>query len=134
MDRSYATAVIPMGGSALLTVLATHLHHPEDDGRLRQPQVMALVDAWDRRERTVLLGDLNARPSDPEMLLLEEAGMVDAFAASPEYDGRGYTFPSKDPRRRIDYIWTSGDLHPTGFTVFGGAASDHQGVAVTLDR
>ena len=134
MDRSYATAVIPMGGSAPLTVLATHLHHPEDDGRLREPQIMALVDAWDRRERTVLLGDLNARPSDPEMLLLEEAGMVDAFAASPEYDGRGYTFPSKDPRRRIDYIWTSGDLHPTGFTVFGGAASDHQGVAVTLDR
>ena len=134
MDRSYATAVIPMGDSAPLTVMATHLHNPEDEGYLRAPQVMELIEAWDGRERTVLMGDLNARPSDPEMLLLEDTCMVDAFVASPEYDGRGYTSTPTDPHQRIDYIWTSSDLAPTGFTVFGGAASDHLGVAVTLDR
>lgn len=134
MDRSYATAVIPMGDSMPLTVMATHLHNPEDDGHLRAPQVRALTEAWGGRERTVLMGDLNARPSDPEMILLEDAGMVDAFVASPEYDGRGYTSTPSDPHQRIDYIWTSGDFVPTGFTVFGGTASDHLGVAVTLDR
>ena len=134
MDRSYATAVIPLGDTGPLTVLATHLHHREEEGHLRAPQVLALVDAWDGRERTVLLGDLNAEPGDPEMLPLEESSMVDAFAASPEYDGGGYTFPARDPRRRIDYIWTSEDLRPTDFTLFGGTASDHLGVAVTLDR
>ncbi len=134
MDRSYATAVIPMGDTGPLTVLATHLHHREEEGHRRAPQIMALVDAWDGSERTVLLGDLNAEPGAPEMLPLEESGMVDAFSASPEYDGRGYTFPARDPRRRIDYVWTSEDLRPTDFTLFGGTASDHLGVAVTLDR
>ena len=134
MDRSYLTAVIPVGDSGPLTVLATHLHHREEEGHLRAPQITALVDAWGGRERTVLLGDLNAEPSDPEMLPLEEAGMVDVFPASPEYDGRGYTFTSWDPRRRIDYVWTSEDLRPTDFTLFGGTASDHLGVAVTLDK
>ncbi|MCE2405436.1 MAG: endonuclease/exonuclease/phosphatase family protein [Dehalococcoidia bacterium] len=134
MDRSYLTAVIPVGDSGPLTVLATHLHHREEEGHLRAPQITALVDAWGGRERTVLLGDLNAEPGDPEMLPLEEAGMVDVFPASPEYDGGGYTFTSWDPRRRIDYIWTSEDLRPTDFTLFGGTASDHLGVAVTLDK
>ena len=134
LDRSYATAVIPMGETGPLTVLATHLHHREEEGHRRAPQIMTLVDAWDGRERTVLLGDLNAEPGAPEMLPLEESGMVDAFAASPEYDGRGHTFTARDPRRRIDYIWTSEDLRPTDFTLFGGTASDHLGVAVTLVR
>ena len=134
MDRGYASAVISLDDSTHLTVLATHLHHVEDEGHLRAPQVMALLDAWGGRERTVLLGDLNGQPSDPEMALLAEAGLVDAFVASPQYDGAGYTFTARDPRHRIDYIWVSPDLHPTDFSLSGGSASDHLAVAVTLDR
>ena len=134
LDRSYATAVIPMGDSVPLTVIATHLHNREDEGHLRVPQVLALVNAWDHRERTVLMGDLNARPWAPEMLLLEDAGMVDAFVASPGSGGKGYTSTPENPHKRIDYIWTSGDLKPTAFTISGGTASDHLGVAATLDR
>ena len=134
MDRGYATAVISLDDSTSLTVLATHLHHVRDEGRLRMPQVKALLDAWGGRERTVLMGDLNAQPSDPEMALLEEAGLVDAFAASPESDGPGYTFPAKDPRTRIDYIWVSPDLRPTDFSISGGTASDHLAVAATVDE
>lgn len=134
MDRSYATAVISLDDSTRLTVLATHLHHVEEEGHLRTPQVRALLDAWGGRERTVLMGDLNGQPSDTEIVLLEEAGLVDVFAASPEYDGAGYTFPARDPRRRIDYIWVSPDLRPTDFSLSGGSASDHLAVAVTLDE
>ena len=134
MDRGYATVVISLDDSTQLTVLATHLHHVDDEGHLRAPQVKALLDAWGGRERTVLMGDLNAQPSDPEMVLMEEAGLVDAFAASPEHDGPGYTFPARDPRKRIDYIWVSPDLRPTDFSLSGGTASDHLAVAVTLDR
>lgn len=126
MDRGYATAVISMDDSTQLAVLATHLHQVEDEGHLRVPQVVALLNAWGGRERTVLLGDLNARPSDPEIVLLEEAGLVDAFAASPQYDGRGYTSTARDPRKRIDYVWVSPDLRPSDFSVSGGTASDHR--------
>ena len=134
MDRGYAVAVIALEDSTHLTVLATHLHHAEDEGRLRAPQVTALLDAWGGENRTVLMGDLNARPWDPEIVLLEEAGLVDAFVASPEYDGPGYTFTARHPRKRVDYIWVSPDLRPTDFSLSGGSASDHLAVAVTLDR
>ena len=132
MDRSYATAVISLDDSTRLTVLATHLHHAEDEGHLRMPQVQALLDAWVGEEKTVLMGDLNAQPSDPEMALLEEAGLVDAFLASPGSGGPGYTFAARDPRKRVDYIWVSPDLRPTDFSLSGGTASDHLAVAVTV--
>ena len=134
MDRSYAVVVIPVVGSTPLTVLASHLHHVEDEGSLRAPQVTALLDAWDGRDSTVVLADLNIRPSDPEMVPLAESGLVDAFAVSPEYNGQGYPSPSRDLSQRVDYIWVSPDLRTTDFSISGGTASDHQAMAVTLDR
>ncbi len=134
MGRSYATAVISLDDSTHLTVLATHLHHVEDEGHLRSPQVMALLDAWRGEERTVLMGDLNARPSDPEMALLEEAGLVDAYVASRQYDGPGYTSTARGSSKRVDYIWVSPDLRPADFSLSGCTASDHLAVAVTLDE
>ena len=134
LDRSYAIAEVPMGDGGALTVIVTHLHNVEDEGHLRTPQVMALLDAWGGKDRTVLLGDLNAQPTDPEMILLQDAGMVDAFVASPGSLGQGYTTASGELEKRIDYIWVSRDLVPRDFSIFGGTASDHLGVAVTLDR
>jgi endonuclease/exonuclease/phosphatase (EEP) superfamily protein YafD len=36
------------------------------------------------------------------------------------------------PDRRIDYIWRSGDLAATGFVATNSTASDHRGIAVTI--
>ena len=151
MKRSFTTARIDVGDGESLTVIATHLHNPPGDGHLREPQVRALINAWDQGQRTVLIGDLNASPHDPEILLLAEAGLRDAFLvsapqgggpdsrqdASPESQesrGAGYTSTSRDPTRRIDYIWLSADLKASNFSIADSLASDHFGVAVTLDR
>ncbi|MEM8933082.1 MAG: endonuclease/exonuclease/phosphatase family protein, partial [Acidobacteriota bacterium] len=91
-----------------LRLITTHLHHRKDGGAERLEQVRALIDLWGGRERTVIAGDLNAEPDRPEMELLRNAGLIDAFAAWG--DGDGFTFRSKAPYERIDYLWLSPDL------------------------
>ena len=79
------------------------------------------------------MGDLNALPDALEMLLMAEAGLKDAFQPSDASE-MGYTAPSDDPAKRIDYIWVSSDLGVRDFSLTDSLASDHLGVAVTLDR
>ena len=154
LKRSYTTVEIDVGDEMPLTVINTHLHNLPEEGDLREPQVRALIEAWDSKERAVVLGDLNALPEDAEMLLLADAGLKDAFVASSSLrlppqvpstgDGtgppddtsdaskQGYTVQSDDPAKRIDYIWISRDLEARGFSLTASRASDHLGVAVTL--
>jgi endonuclease/exonuclease/phosphatase family metal-dependent hydrolase len=134
LKRSFTTAQVDVGGGETLTIIATHLHHVEEDSHLRVPQVEALIAAWDMEERTVLLGDLNASPGDPEMAALAEAGLKDTFVISGiEGNINGFTWTPKDPHRRIDYIWVSGDLGARDFALTGSIASDHLGLAVTVE-
>ena len=133
LDRAFTVAVVDVGGGERLTVIATHLHHPRDGGAERVPQVQALLDYWDGAEKTVLLGDLNALPDEPEIELLRQAGLVDAFDAA-DAEPPGYTAPSEDPQRRIDYIWVSDDLGAGDFVTRESQASDHFAVAATIDE
>ena len=151
LKRSFITSQIDIGGGEPLTVIATHLHHLPDEGRLREPQVQAVLRAWDNDDRSVLLGDFNGLPGDPEMLSLEDAGLKDAFLSSPKdlaggnlstseqgtsarMVEQGYTWPSDNPSKRIDYIWISSDLKASDFSITDSLASDHFGVAVTLAK
>ena len=132
LERAFTVVVVDVGGANPLTVIATHLHHVRDGGAERVPQVQAVLDYWDGAERTVLLGDLNALPDEPEIELLREAGLVDAFDAAGA-EPPGYTSPAADPQRRIDYIWISEDLSAGAFVTRRSLASDHFAVAATID-
>ena len=132
LDRAFTVAVVDVGEGSRLTVIATHLHHPRDGGAERVPQVQALLDYWNGADRTVLLGDLNALPGEPEVELLRQAGLVDAFEAAGAAPP-GYTSPSDEPQRRIDYIWVSEDLSAGAFVTRESQASDHFAVAATID-
>ena len=146
LKRAFVTAQIDLGDGESLTVIATHLHHLEDEGHLRLPQVKALLQAWNNGPRSIIMGDFNALPGSPEMLLMNEAGLMDAFLAPEEpptesgdvarsgAGGRGYTAPSDKPFKRIDYIWVSDDLKASNFSLTDSLASDHLGLAVTLAR
>ena len=133
LKRSFTIAEVDLGDGESLTVIGTHLHHKADEGHLREPQVRALLQEWDGEERSVVMGDLNALPDALEMLLMAEAGLKDAFQPSDASE-MGYTAPSDDPAKRIDYIWVSSDLGVRDFSLTDSLASDHLGVAVTLDR
>jgi endonuclease/exonuclease/phosphatase family metal-dependent hydrolase len=63
---------------------------------------------------------------------VRRAGLTDAFTAAGGGPADELTWRSDRPDRRIDYIWLSGDLAPTGFVATTGTASDHRGIAVTI--
>ncbi|MFQ5934365.1 MAG: endonuclease/exonuclease/phosphatase family protein, partial [Dehalococcoidia bacterium] len=133
IDRGFISVEVDVGGGETLRILATHLHSGTDEGVHRIPQIEAMVAFWNGGDGTVLMGDLNAHPNDPEMLLLTESGLVDTFIASGT-EGSGFTSESDNPWQRIDYIWMSSDLKARDFAVHQSLASDHLGIAVTIYR
>jgi endonuclease/exonuclease/phosphatase family metal-dependent hydrolase len=95
-------------GGAIVDVLATHLSLSK---RARE-RTIAEVVSFAARERkrsgssgAVLVGDFNATPLEPALMLLDgAAGWLDAWEqANP--DGSGATWPAAVPFRRIDYVW-----------------------------
>ena len=133
LDRGFLTAQVDLGGGEILDVVSSHFHAGSADSAIRIPQARAVLGAVDPDRTTVLIGDLNAPPGDPEMLLLERAGLHDAFVVSGAA-GEGFTYRADRPRRRIDYVWLSPDLRARDFSTHDSAASDHLAVAVTIFR
>jgi endonuclease/exonuclease/phosphatase family metal-dependent hydrolase len=86
----------------------------------------------------ILVGDLNAIPSAPAVAALTAAGLTDAWA-SLEPGAYGYTWPSNDPAKRIDYGFVNAALSAQSVElvltqpVGGIYASDHLGLVFTLE-
>jgi endonuclease/exonuclease/phosphatase family metal-dependent hydrolase len=131
MARGYLWADIDIGEDDPLLVIATHLHHEEEDNYVRLEQVPVLIDFWDGAPFTLILGDLNARPEFPEIDLFRDAGLIDSWEEAGE--GEGLTFASNNPYQRIDWIWHTDDLRATQAEIIMTTASDHIPVLVTID-
>jgi len=113
-------------------MIATHLHHVEEDNHVRIPQINAIVYYWGNHDKTVILGDMNAKPHWSETQIYYNSGLLDTFIEAGT--GKGYTYSSDNPNKRIDYIWISPDLAASNFKIPKSTASDHLGVAVTIDK
>ncbi len=131
IPRGYLWARVDVGGPEPLLVIATHLHQIEADHDVRLLQVPVLVAFWGDRPFSLVMGDMNAQPGDPEMGLFSQAGLVDSWGQAGE--GDGLTFSSTDPFERIDWIWHTPDIRATSAEVPPTAASDHRPVVVTLE-
>jgi endonuclease/exonuclease/phosphatase family metal-dependent hydrolase len=123
LPRGYLWATLDAGLPEPLLIIVTHLHHVESEHAPRLEQVPVLLDFWDGRPYTLLVGDLNSEPGYREMELLQEAGLLDAWAAAGT--GDGLTWPAIDPFERIDWIWHTPDLRPRQSQVLRSTASDH---------
>lgn len=131
LKRGFLWARIDIGGGEEVLFIATHFHHIEADSAIRQLQSPEIVKFWNQRPRTILLGDLNATPNAPEIAMLRNAGLRDVFAMIGS--GSGFTWPSDKPNQRIDYIWVSPDLTVRNLGMPRSTASDHIGIAVTVE-
>ncbi len=132
IPRGFVWARIDTGGPEPWLVISTHLHQLEADHDIRLLQVPVLVDTWAGQSNSLILGDMNAQPGDPEMALFDDAGLVDSWAEAGT--GDGWTFSSTDPYERIDWIWHSPDLQAVSAEVPVTAASDHRPLVVVLDQ
>lgn len=131
LPRGYIWARLEVGLPSPLLVINTHLHHVEEEHGPRLAQVSVLLDFWDDRPFTVLLGDLNSRPDFPEMGLFTQAGLIDSWAEAGS--GEGLTWPATNPFERIDWVWHTPDLRARAAETLPSTASDHLPAVVTLE-
>ncbi len=132
-DRAFLKVEIDVGGGETIDVVATHFHSGDGDSAIRVPQAEAVLGAADSGRTTVLLGDFNAQPDHPEMLLIADAGFNDALVATGA-NLDGFTYPADAPWERIDYVWASPDLKMRDFSTPVSLASDHLAVVATVYR
>jgi len=132
IPRGFITALIDLGNGEKLKVIATHFHHLKGDTEIRQLQARTIIDfmAGIDGKRTVLLGDLNAGPKDPEILMLQRARLIDTGNVMDPH--LAYTFTSDNPHQRIDYILISPDLQIGDIQVPLSTASDHLPVVAII--
>jgi len=132
LQRGFLWVKIDLGNNEELFMIATHLHHVDEDNHVRKPQIEAIVDYWGNHDETVILGDMNAKPHYPETQIYYNSGLLDTFNEAGT--GNGFTYSSDNPDKRIDYIWISPDLAASDFVIPESTASDHLGIAVTIDK
>ncbi len=127
-QRGLLGGAVDVEGRAV-RVFCTHLQHRSRAERLAQAtQIAESVAAG--ADPVVVMGDLNARPGDPEIAPLTDV-LDDAWAVAG--DGPGFTFDAATPHARIDYILTSGDLLARSAAVLQTDASDHLAVVADLE-
>ncbi|MCZ2838885.1 endonuclease/exonuclease/phosphatase family protein [Modestobacter sp. VKM Ac-2985] len=134
------TGVELAGG--VLWVTTTHLSSRSADDRAGQAAAVAELHA-DPRAAAVLVGDLNADATAPELAPLR-AHLRDAWETAADrsdqawrfslHARQGLTHPARRPRMRIDQVWVSAGVTVTGARVLDGAgASDHHPLLVDLE-
>lgn len=105
----------------------THLDY-RPDPTVRSKQIDEMLGLMAQRDGAIILaGDLNARPNAPELSPLFEV-LQDAWI----HDDPGYTFPSHQPDRRIDYILHNDRIRVRDIQVPATLASDHLPVVADL--
>jgi endonuclease/exonuclease/phosphatase family metal-dependent hydrolase len=126
-QRGLLGAVVDVDGR-VVRVFCTHLQHRSRTERLAQATQIAKSLAAGAGP-VVVMGDLNARPGDPEIAPLTDV-LDDAWAVAG--NGAGFTFDAATPHARIDYILTSADLEARSAAVLPSNASDHLAVLAEL--
>jgi vancomycin resistance protein VanJ len=147
----YLRAVLDVEGRPLTVIVA----HPIPPGFSRslttgyhangQVDFPPLAEMATGDGPTLLLGDFNATDQSESHAILADAGLIDAHRAAGW--GFGSTFPAEGryvpsetvrlsvpvpPLMRIDYIWTTGDIHPVRVWRGDSAGSDHRPVQAVL--
>jgi len=116
-------------GGIEIHIYNTHLDY-RGDPMVRIAQVEEMLEIMDSADGPVILaGDLNARPDAEELVPLFH--LLEDVWIQKESDP-GFTFPSDQPDRRIDYILHSGHFKVTDAFTVQTDASDHLPVVADL--
>ena len=107
------------------------LHLDSRTIRTRKKQARMLIDAMKTsRLPLVVMGDFNCEWPDDDALRMITQGLG-LSAYQPEAAGL-VTYPSTDPRERIDWILISKELRFVGHGTWNDPVSDHRGVTAAL--
>jgi endonuclease/exonuclease/phosphatase family metal-dependent hydrolase len=130
--RSALTVVVELPDGSPLGVIVVHLSDVDRQGDTRLPQAQAIAAIVARlRERGIpalVAGDLNARPGDPEVEVLEDLDLARALPSAT------LTFPDAAPRVQIDHVLVHPGLSVDRASALATGLSDHRFVTVVLRR
>ncbi len=113
-------------------VLTTHLDASKDDAERRHQAglIRETLLTLPADRPFLLAGDFNALPTATTLTPLRER-WTDAWASLETTPG--HTFPSDQPRERIDYFWyDAGRVQPVRLRVPDTQASDHRPLVATF--
>ena len=117
----------------VVVVLNTHLDASRDDAYRRQEVETVLrlaTAAAGDHGRAIVGGDFNAEPGSAVIRRMTDAGWTDAGGACGA--GPGFTFPSSEPVKRIDYLFLAPGLACSDAAVLETTTSDHRPLLVTV--
>ena len=130
MRRGYVGVSVAVGDAAL-DVWSVHLQHQDHTTATRVAQARQLLEEWDGRERTLIGGDLNARPDSEDIApWFDRTGLVSAqdVAGDPALN----TSPALNADHRIDWIFGTPDVEFADVAIPVTLASDHLPVFATV--
>lgn len=121
--RSALRAVLQMSPDTTVTVIDAHLQNG-DKPETREAQIAAVLDLWGGDLRTVIAGDLNMQPTEDNVNLFLDAGLVSAQDTAGDPSASTARDPTS-PTDRVDWIWGTPDLTFEEFEIPASEASDH---------
>lgn len=116
-DRCLLKAVLDVHGERL-TVLVIHVGLNPDEAERAVLTILGNLPS----EKCILMGDFNLTPESPLLAPIFER-MQDASAY---VKGDALSFPSDDPKIKIDYIFASKDIKIESADIPSIVASDHR--------
>ena len=125
--RSAVTATVHLADGTPVRVSSVHLQHREENTATRLLQLEAVTADLVPTGPSLLAGDLNARPGDPEIATLEGSDWVSALDAVG--DPGALTFSTWDPVERIDWVFGR-HVEVTRAEVLTHTDSDHFAILV----
>ena len=129
--RSAAEASVKVDDPPVrIRFVSTHIDHASEEERLRQVEFLNELYGQDDSGPMIMAGDFNAEPDMKPMIALGE------FWANTSDDDTTPTFPSPDPRVRIDHVLYKPDERfqiVEAMVIDEPVASDHRPVLVVLE-
>ena len=128
LERLAQVVKVVLNGKEVV-VINIHLEAYEKETRAKQfEEVLAIFNQYKEIYPTILLGDFNSRARDENAVVQKIFAMKAIGSAASDMNNLGNTFNSKDPSKRIDYIfYTKNSIEYISGKVLNqfGQASDH---------
>jgi endonuclease/exonuclease/phosphatase family metal-dependent hydrolase len=128
LERLAQVVKVVLNGKEVV-LINIHLEAYEKETRVKQfEEVLAIFNQYKEIYPTILLGDFNARARDENAVVQKIFAMKAIGSAASDMNNLGNTFNSKDPSKRIDYIfYTKNSIEYISGKVLNqfGQASDH---------
>jgi endonuclease/exonuclease/phosphatase family metal-dependent hydrolase len=128
MRRSYLQTTIDIGRGNTMTVVDAHLEGGEPTLSL---QVERLLRAVAGKANTVVVGDLNMQPDNPNRAKFDAADLASAQDLAGQ-SAQSTAAKPKFPGDRVDWIFGTSDLTFSSFQIGRRTTSDHRPLWVTV--